>query len=140
MIWFIADGENGSECIDTRTDPVPAYGNVAPVDDLQQDVECEISVTDDGQVRFVAKRLLDTGDTEGDYLIEKDNDFLVGWAVNTKSKELWSMHDKYSQIGDYNWVKIRSDGKPAWDTSFGSGASTLLAGALTFVLMLQIWI
>ena len=48
MVWFIADGENGSSCKDTRTDPVPAYGNVAPVDDVQQDVECEISVTDDG--------------------------------------------------------------------------------------------
>ena len=120
MVWFVADGADNSRCIDSRTDPVPAYGNVSPVEDVQQDVECEISMTSDGQVRFVAKRKLDTGDIEGDFLIEKDNDFLVGWAVNTKSNQPWDMHDKYSSLWDYNWVKIRSDGKPAWDTSFSS--------------------
>ena len=51
-------------------------------------------------MRFVAKRLLDTGDFDGDYLIEKDQDFLVGWAVNTKSSDPWSMHDKNSELGD----------------------------------------
>ena len=96
MVWFVADGAENSRCIDSRTSPMSAYGNVSPVEDVQQDVECEISTTSDGQVRFVAKRLLDTGDTLDDFLIEKDNDFLVGWAVNTKSNRRFDMHDKNS--------------------------------------------
>ena len=94
MIAFSANGTGGSECVDLHSDPAVSYVNQQPLRDLQQDITCTIE-ENSGNVTFIVSRQLDTGDIQ-DFLVPIDEQFEIGWAVNTAKSDLAWKHDLHS--------------------------------------------
>ena len=84
-----------------------------PLDDISQDVECQIQVKDD-KVKFTATRFLDTGDMDSDYLIPVDEEFFVAFAVNRETSNLMRIHDYSLNLYEWVYAIVHSDGAPTW--------------------------
>ena len=91
-------------------------------------------------MKFVGTRLLDTGDTLGDFLIEPDKEFVIGWAVNTETSDLSEIHDEWSASHHKNFVTLTSDGNPAWNTFVSEAESGATSIGLSLATMLLAFI
>ena len=69
-----------------------------------------VEVDDSNQlVTVFARRALDTGDSL-DYVIQLDKEFNLGYAYNSKSTEISTIHEVQGTIP----VTLNSDGSPLW--------------------------
>ena len=97
-------------------------------------------------VKFTARRKLDTGDEFSDFLIQPDEEFMIGWAYNGETSDFSKVHDRSSSVYEWTFMKVTSDGSPYWNVNFpssgapfgwsGASAAAMSSSAIALILAL----
>ena len=114
MVVFAADieADGASGFGDYRS-----IGYAPPQKDEIENLQGETKFNNDAEtgetsVTFTARRKLDTGDAEEDFVIPLDEEFTLGYAYNPESSEL-SFFNKHEIAGSVV-ITLPSDGSPVW--------------------------
>ena len=118
--------------IESRIYDRVSSGYIQPALDGEENLEATFRFFDDDIVRFTITRALDTTEEYFDYLVPVEQEFDLGWAINTDTIDL---NKKHSHAGALK-VIIPSDGSYALgeegvtpDASY----SLILSGSSLFI-------
>ena len=126
MIQIKADG------INSRVYDKFSQGYISPPQDPEKNLlDNKFRFFEGGVVRFTLTRELDTGDA-ADFLIPVDNEFDLGWAVNTETSDLLQKHTKAGAMR----ARLNVDGTDAFEPTkiSAAGATAIGIGSIAIAL------